>query len=182
MSGQPHSPINLLLGKDPWYPLHKRLCGPLSQFGCFGDGTDPSKIIHLFLSSSGNCLIYIRSHFCHSIQIIQWNLLNTISSMRCFRMPWRNRFKPQFKWNNYWQCASECIEETDSKCSSSETITDNEFSTVLPPQYTIMQQWTVPTRFQGSQCLLFRIKQSMVADPDDDDDDAIIILWNRRNS
>lgn len=134
MSGQPHSPINLLLGKDPWYPLHKRLCGPLSQSGCFGDGTDLSKLVHFFLSSSGNCLMYIRSHFCHSIQIIQWNPLNTISSMRCFRKPWRNRFKLQFKWNNYWQGASEGLEETDSKCSSSETIIDNVLLNALKKQ------------------------------------------------
>ena len=114
MSGQPHAPNTLLLRKDPWYSLHRRLCGPLSQSGCFGEGTDLSKLIHFFLSSSGNCLNYIRSHFCHSTQIIWWNPLNTISSMRCFRMPWRNRFKVQFN--------------------------DNEFSSVLPPQYTIMQQ------------------------------------------
>jgi len=111
-SGQLHAPVTLLLGKNHWYLLYKRLCGALSQSGCFGEGTDLSKLIHYFLSSSGNCLNYIKSHFCHSIQIIQWNLLNTVSSKICFPVPWRNRFKVQFKWNNYWQWIQHCAVTT----------------------------------------------------------------------
>jgi hypothetical protein len=34
-SGQLHAPAALPPGKEPWYPLNRRLGGPQSRSGCF---------------------------------------------------------------------------------------------------------------------------------------------------
>jgi len=34
VSGQLHSSVALPPGKEPWYPLDRRLGGPQSQYGC----------------------------------------------------------------------------------------------------------------------------------------------------
>jgi hypothetical protein len=37
VSGQFHEPAALPLGKEPWYPLKRRLGGPQSRSGCGGE-------------------------------------------------------------------------------------------------------------------------------------------------
>jgi len=37
VSGQPHTWLLCLQGKSPWYPLDRRLGGPLSWSGCGGE-------------------------------------------------------------------------------------------------------------------------------------------------